>query len=363
MAFTLDRYVLRCYLVRFAAWMAVFGLVMLAVQVKQDLDDLAGTGVSLTVALRYFVLYLPYLLVKVIPIASMLAAVMTLGDLARHQELTAMMAAGLSAQRIGITPVIVSLLLYVPLFLFGEYVALPAFAASRQVMDTEIKGDPSAPRSRTAVRLQGLDHRLYLADRYLVEARILDGVTVVRVDPHSHRCVELLDARQAEWQEGRWLFRDGSLAVRSATGAMLVRPFALLERPELPETPEDFERFSRLPSEMTFSELRQYVTLLRRVGENPARLLPDLALRLVFPLSAFIMTVAGVGIVLQRPTAPVLFRLITGVGVVVLYYVGVVAGLRLGTAAAVPAWIAIPAPTVALAVAGCIAFAKARAEQ
>lgn len=359
---SIDVYLLRGYFRRFVLWLAVFALVMLAVQVKQDMDRFTSGRTSAATLAWYFCLYLPYLTLMVVPVSSIIAAVTTFVSLARHRELTAMMAAGLSPVRIGLAPALASLAMYAVIFFFGEWVAVPGYAHAHVLAAMDARTERGASALRQKVRLPGVNNRLYLAETFLVQANVLQDVTVLQLDAEHRRCEEIIQAEAAVWERGRWVFHRGKRTVRSASGGREVTPFERLEYAAALEKPEAFERFSRDASHMTFAELRQYIRLLKRVGEDSSRLLPDLGLKLVFPLSCFLMTVIGTALVLRNPMAPLVSTLVAAVAAVMVYYVLLVASLRLGDGVLVPAWVSTFGPTIVLGAVAAYLYFSARAE-
>lgn len=357
----IDRYILRGYLTRFLAWLLVFAFLMLAVQVQQDLDDLVKSeNARLLVTLRYFFMYLPYLVLRLVPVASMFAVIGVLGSMARHREVLAMMAGGISPRGIGRAPVLASVLLCGVVFLVSEWIALPWFSNARFLMRAVIKGK-MVPDARSQVRLQGLDNRLFLADLYLVEAGILRQVSVLRFDEIHQFCTEAIEAAEAHWEGPEWVFYDGSRMVRSATGIVELASFETYRTGDIPEQPQDFDLFSRKASEMTLGELLDYRGMLRRVGENPTALLPEMGLRLFFPLSCFVMTITGAGLVLRRPTGSFLSSIVQGICVILVYYLLLIAVLRLSHGSF--AFYASLVPNVLVGLTGIVLFATARGEE
>jgi lipopolysaccharide export system permease protein len=86
------------------------------------IDDLAGKGLELHV-LGELMFYVAASLVPLaLPLAVLLASLMTMGNLGEHFELTAMKASGISLPRIVAPLIYISLFLTVTAFLFSNYV-------------------------------------------------------------------------------------------------------------------------------------------------------------------------------------------------------------------------------------------------
>lgn len=86
------------------------------------IDDLVGKGLELHVILELLTYTSASLVPMAIPLAVLLASLMTMGSLGENYELTALKAAGISLQRIMRPLIVFSLLISLVAFLFSNYV-------------------------------------------------------------------------------------------------------------------------------------------------------------------------------------------------------------------------------------------------
>lgn len=86
------------------------------------IDDLAGKGLEAPVLAELMFYVATTLVPMALPLAILLASLMTMGDLGEHFELTAMKASGISLPRIVAPLVVISLCLVGVAFLFSNYV-------------------------------------------------------------------------------------------------------------------------------------------------------------------------------------------------------------------------------------------------
>jgi lipopolysaccharide export system permease protein len=107
---TIARYVSRLLLGRFVLVLLGVAALMLLLEFLADSDQViaAGDDAIKTLSL-YMLLRLPDILAELIPVAALLAGLLTFAELARHSELTAIFAGGLSKFRlaVAIIPVVV----------------------------------------------------------------------------------------------------------------------------------------------------------------------------------------------------------------------------------------------------------------
>ena len=97
MASVLSRYIARRLLARAILLLLGLAALMVILDFLANGDQvLADSDRILEPVLRYTVLRLPEILAQVLPITAMLACLLTFAELARHSELTAIAAAGVS---------------------------------------------------------------------------------------------------------------------------------------------------------------------------------------------------------------------------------------------------------------------------
>lgn len=128
----LDRYIVGA-LARYIALAMVVLLVLMAIFLFVNEQGWVGAGeYGQLHALRYVLAQLPATGLQFLPVATLLGALLAMGQLARGSELTVMRAAGLSVGRIAGSVLIAGLLLVPLAFAAGEWLA-PQLAQSARV--------------------------------------------------------------------------------------------------------------------------------------------------------------------------------------------------------------------------------------
>jgi lipopolysaccharide export LptBFGC system permease protein LptF len=116
----LDRYLLRELLIPFGYCLSGFLLFIISFDLINELDDFQKLKLRWTDIAEYYVIRAPELLVMVLPIALLLALLYCLTNHARHHELTAMRAAGISLGRLAAPYLAVGFVLSLALFAMNE---------------------------------------------------------------------------------------------------------------------------------------------------------------------------------------------------------------------------------------------------
>ncbi len=206
----LSRYISRALLARVAVLLVGLAALMMILEFLADGDQVLAASDSIVLPiLRYTVLRLPEILAELIPVAAMLGALLTFAELARHSELTAMFAAGVSRIRLALAALPVALLIAGTQLLIQDQ-AVPVAASKLRAWGV---GDYE-PGSDTSSWLRDGDDIVRLRS-FDAAAGKLNGVTIFRRDREGN-LVEQIDAAAAIHGQDSWLLEDVS---RSEVGA------------------------------------------------------------------------------------------------------------------------------------------------
>ncbi len=264
----LDRYLFkqfsRTFLLVLAAVMAIYLLVDFFEQIDNFME--AGKGVRL--ALRYHLLKTPFIAEQLLPVAILLAGVITLGLLNHHNELLALKAAGISILRIT-GPIIAAALVFILIGLAASQWLLPATtSASNRIWYEEVQSQN--PRG------------IFRNGRYYYRGET-GFYSFAQPDPHQDRFTSftyttwnrayeltmLLTAEKARWQRGVWSFEKGQLKRMRPDGEYEIQLFGT-KILALPETPADLFIPPYKSSEMSISQLFQQGRSGSRHGDPTA---------------------------------------------------------------------------------------------
>lgn len=129
----LARYVMRA-VIGYTLLVLLVLLVLNGLYLLIDQQDDIGTGnYTATSALLYVALNLPQSAFDMLPIASLIGALLSLGNLSRSMELVVIRAAGVSVARIGAWVLTAGVLLMCMTWALGEYVAPPMEQYGREM--------------------------------------------------------------------------------------------------------------------------------------------------------------------------------------------------------------------------------------
>lgn len=354
----IPRYMLRHFLPVFALALFAFTSLYLIVDFFENMEKFIEKRVPLADTLSYFLNKTPSVAAQGIPMACLLAALITLGLLKRNRELIAMEAAGIKAVSY-VSPIIVAAFCISAVHLvFGETVSRSMNQVSAKIWNEQVqrrKGHFSWGRENVWYHGQDVIYQVRIYDK---RTQTLEKVSLFFLDP-QFKLVQRLDAKRFHWNGTQWVAENG-LALKFGESGTEQETFE--ERTfRMQETPADFSGLETVPEELDWADLYQYARKIRQEGYNSRPYEVELHQRIAFPLSTLVLAILGIIIALRQKVHGGI-ALGVGIGLLVgsLYFavqqlgcalatagilhpaVGVWAGNTIFFAAAVYAWISNP---------------------
>jgi len=352
-----DRYLLRQF-VRFFLYSAIaFVLIAITVDVFEEIDNFIDHEASWQDILLYYFYSVPFFLTYIVPVSLLLATVFTMGLMARRNELTALVASGISLLRIAVPLLVLSMLVSAGSIYFNDVVVAHSNRQKDDIMRHRIEGAPrSDPDIKDNFRYLGEHGRVYLASRYSHRTKTLFDVVVQEYGGNT--LVKRVDARKAEWQDSLWVFQEGFVRDFVAEAESVVA-FTELPMPEIVEVPDDFARKEIDEENMNAVELRTHIDRVRRTGGRVEKYLVDLYFKFSFPLAGTIFVLIGIALASgkRKPTIASGFGLTLIVSF--LYYVIMRIGQALGHNGALPPLLAAQLGNVIFLVVGVFLVSRA----
>jgi lipopolysaccharide export system permease protein len=316
----IDRYLVRQFAVFAGLGLAVAAALSLVVELLETLDRFLRYKPPARYVLEYFAYLLPVRLHQALPLVMLVATVFLFLTLVRWHELTALKAAGVSLYRTSLPVLVLGLVAALGAGLFQEFV-LPALNERGEEVDrVKIRGQaPRHLRIRTRLWLRSGDTRFYRVELLSPATQDLHGVTVLDID-RGFRLVSRVDARRARWSPQGWQLTDGAFRDIGPDGRVTTRPF---ERATvaLEESIADFTDIQKLPGEMSYRELRDYVARLEAAGLEARKYLVDMYAKLSEPLRSLVMVLVAIPFALASPRGGRLYGVSLAIGIVAGYLV------------------------------------------
>ncbi len=293
----LNTYISRTFLQFFGLSLGGCVVLFFLVELFDRLDEFLERQVAWYDAGRYLVFKLPGIAYQVVPVACLLASVLTFSTLNKGNEIIAMRAAGVAPWRLAGPVLFFGGLSGAALLLMQEYL-LPATNDAVQVIwRTRIRHEKMATdlgQFRQGHLWYRAGDRIWSAQGSEPLQRRLLGVSIYKLDA-AGRIRQRYEALEARWDPTGWLLRQGTLWTFRADGTF-DGPSEVFEQRRL-ETPEDFLDVSTIrkqPEAMSSRELLASARQLSRSQVPNARYLTAWYGRFAFAAACVMM--AGMGV-------------------------------------------------------------------
>ena len=295
---TLIRYLTREFSQNFFLGLGAFSAIYLVVEFFERLNAFLYNKATLPMMGAYFLNKIPSIIFQVAPVSILLSSIVTLGLMVRHNEILAMKSGGISLRRITLPILAAVMIIYLALLGMNEFLIPQAnqnARSTREWITSKKKVVVSFKQSQLWIHTH---QAIYNIQVYHPEKNVLEGITLYRFD-QNFQLIERVDARSAQWKEGRWAFASASVTHFTPDGSPVRRnyPELLLA---LPEAPGDFRIIEKNPDEMNYRDLRDYVGKIERDGYNSAKYRCAMHAVFSFPFIGVIMAFLGIPLALRK---------------------------------------------------------------
>ncbi len=288
-----DSYLLKRFLKIFLYSVLAFVVIYITVNVFEEIDNFLDHDAKLLHITRYYLFSIPFVLTYVVPVSLLLGTVFAMGILARRNELTALLASGVSLARVAAPIFGFAILVSIASVFFNDLVVSRANRIKTDVMRHDIEGrQRENPDVKNNFRFLGADGFVYLAETYSHENLAMYDVVVQEFDGNTLE--RRIDAKSAKWNGSRWVFASGF--VRTFEGEEHVVAFDTLTVPTMRERPDDFAQKEIDEENMTFAELQRYIDRVERSGGKVQKYQVDKWFKLSFPFAGSIFVLIGVAL-------------------------------------------------------------------
>jgi LPS export ABC transporter permease LptG/LPS export ABC transporter permease LptF len=356
-----DRYVLQRFLFYFALMLAAFVSIWIIFSFFELLSDMLAHG-KLALFLPYIYYLLPFLFYETAPLAVMVATLVCFGLLAKHHELTAFRACGISLYRLAAPVLLTSVVVSAALFALDQY-TLPETNRRQDAIRDEIKDRPArtflnADRQWTF----GQDERIFYHRYFDWTKREMAPIFIYdfRLEPFDLR--RHIYAERARWDEQRraWVFEKGWVRELDHGHVTHFEQFDQRTFADIRETPEYFRKENKPYQQMNSNELGDYIRELNQAGFETSELIVQWHKKFSFPTFAFAMALLALPFAMvtghRGALTPVAFSLVVAIS----YYALSALFMQLGRASQLTPMMAAWAPGLIFGLTGGYLFLRVR---
>lgn len=289
---TLNRYIGREFLKMFSLCLVAFYVLFILIDFIERSRHLFKHGSNFGAVFGYFLYKSPFIIFNMLPVAVLLGTLLTLTILSKNSEITAIKAGGVSVVR-AVMPIIgLATLISIGGFLLNEFIVPAANLKSEYIYKTGIKKQKWKVKYKKRNVWYKAEKGIYRFDLFVPEQEKIQGVALFRFDD-SFSLKERIEAEKAQYYNDKWYLINGVQRVfkeNVLTGSALFEELEI----DLPETPADLKIYQKNTDQMSYRELREYVTKLETEGYDPTKYVVDMYGKLSFPLVTIIMAILAI---------------------------------------------------------------------
>lgn len=344
----LDRYVTGRFLATLALSLAALTVIFVLIHIMDHVDVYIDHDTPWSTVGRYYLLQMPYNTLLTLPMAVLIATIISIGEMGRHGELTAMKSSGLSLYRITLPLMAFGLALTLGVLFLGETIVPRLNEQSNEVYEEEILDQPADFEDfRGNFVYQNPEGYTYLVRSMFVNDSGGGSADQVEIQRELENGTFLrINAPQMTWDaaQGSWALQNGELRMfpgererapaaagdsaaadsgaagsgdsaaagaasspedTSAAGAVAtIRPidermytFLILRSPGLADSPRELLVESKEPEEMGYEDLVRYIDDRERLGADTRQEMVDLHMKIAYPFANFVILIFGIALV------------------------------------------------------------------
>lgn len=353
----LDRYVTTEFLKIFVITTLGFPVLTILIDLTDHVDRYLSKGLpAWRVALAYLA-GMPEQIFFITPAAVLFAAVFSVGSLARHSELTAAKASGISFHRL-VRPIFaLAGAASVFAFFLGEFA--PLGQERRATLLDEKTARSQTARYNFVYRADG--GRMYQVRTLSVPDRAMAGVQIERKGAGPEFPSYFLTAVSAGFAPGTgWTLRNGTLRLFMERGREVALGFDSLRQRVMTERPLDLTVEPKAPDQMRYAELGHYVQTVDRAGGDANKLKVERALKIAIPCTCLIIALFGAPLGIAGTRGGPAYGVAVSLATTIIFLTMIQIMRAVGAGGVVPPLLAAWIPNVIFGVAGTVLFVKAR---
>lgn len=316
----LDRYILTIFFQALVVVTIALTATIIVINMVEELRDFFDHDVPLVQVLEYYLYFGGWIIKTFLPMFVLLAALFAVSMMARHNEILAMKASGLSLYRITLPLFVAALVISASHFYYNEYLFPPA-----NQKRVEMKAFVIEARSRKSQQMARNIYRqirpgyFYTIGNFNIAKR--GGTTFRLYLSQENQLNRLIVADNIIYDD--FLFKAVNGEDRTFEDGVSVSfvSFDTLALPDIKDKPGDFARRIGGPEDMSLDDLREYIALMKRTGAPYLRETVNVKTKFSFPLSSAIIVLICVPIAANPRKGGVAVSFAIGALISLVYFV------------------------------------------
>jgi lipopolysaccharide export system permease protein len=335
----LTKYISREFIKLQTLCLVIFVFLFLMIDFVQSINrfiEHKTTGAGLIVS--YYLYKTPYMIVQMIPVATLIATVVLFRSMKNNREIMALKAGGVNIIDLARTALVISLMTSIFVFVFSELVVPYTSSKSNELWNVEIKKrDPS--------KIYGSDQIWYKTDDAIYWIKHFDSIKNMMEDPtififdKNFKPIKKINAKRGIWKDGSWNFEKGIIQELQKNGEYSNTSFDSLVM-NIPATPDTFKKSLKQSQELSFRQLKKYSMEVKNGGYDNTGYRVEMAVKIAFPLISLVLALLGIPVALELKAGGMPLAVAAGIGLSFLYLVILSVSKALGLSGILPPFLA-----------------------
>ncbi|MGA8072942.1 MAG: LptF/LptG family permease [Candidatus Acidiferrales bacterium] len=317
-----DIYILRTFFYYFVLLLGGFLVIFDAFTLFDLLGDIARNHAPISLVVNYFRFLVPLMVYQLAPLAALVATLVTLGMLAKNNEVTAFKASGVSLYRLCLPLVLAGIVLAGGMFLLDD-TYLPYANQRQDALRNQIKGRPAQTYFHPAHEwIFGENTKVFNYEVFDADHDLFGGLSVFELDPATFQLRRRIFATRARWEPplNAWVLEAGWIRDFDGGRVKSYVPFRATSLPELVEPPSYFKREVRQSYQMNWRQLAEYIRGLQQAGFDTSRLTVQWHKKFAFPVIAAIVIFLSAPFAFLVGTRGAVGGIALAVGITIVYW-------------------------------------------
>lgn len=294
----IDLYTGKVFLGAFFGALAVFATLFLAVDALSTLVKFSGTPV--TSVISYYLFYLPEVLAKMVPMACVMALVVTLSALNRAGEMVALFAAGMSLFRIAAPSLICVFVISIGSFLISDQVLPQLIKRKNFVYYNEIEKNPNK------FQFVRTDRIWYRSKNSIFNIKTLspDGLKAQGLTMYlfndQWELLQMMTAQDVSISGTQWDLKKGSVTLFDSASSFPLSSDFRQKTISMNEESKDLQSTGQTSDMLSQRELSRFIGRNKEAGLDTTRYEMDYHGKFSFAWAGLVMALLGLPFTAQR---------------------------------------------------------------
>lgn len=368
----LDRFLLRELLIPLSYCVGGFLLFWISFDIFSEINEFQRNKLKASDIAEYYLVRTPEFLSIVLPVALLLALLYALTNHARHHELTAIRAAGVSLWRLSLPYLAVGFVFSAALFAINELWVPKTQERSEEVLTRYISQTSATSRDwkKNLFFKNTPDNRSWNIAAYNMRSGEMLSPTIIWELPGNVKRV--INAEKGRYSDGAWTFFNVQETITSPTNMFPIRSeTTVLKLANFSESPELIKSEIKINTlsikdaakapQLSITEIVDYFRLHPELPPvQSAMLNTQLHSRIAAPWTCLVVVLIAIPFGAPSGRRNVFVGVAASIFIAFAYFILFKLGLALGTGGYLPGWLAAWLPNVLFAATGIVLTLKVR---